>query len=107
MTKLKTLGISLAVATALSFSGCGKSDTNKKIDPITSTTYQGSGSNWKGVFKSNGEILLTESDNNLSIGGTYKALDSGYIQITVASTNINLLSIGSTLDGILLKNNSR
>ena len=37
MTKIKTLGISLAVATALSFSGCGSSSSDDTITPPAET----------------------------------------------------------------------
>jgi uncharacterized protein YceK len=42
MTKIKTLGISLAVATALSFSGCGSSSSNNvDKDEVTTKNYNG------------------------------------------------------------------
>jgi hypothetical protein len=53
MTKIKTLGISLAVVTAISFSGCGSSDsTTPPVEDTTTTSLSGNLGTSYAMYKS-------------------------------------------------------
>ena len=104
MIKIKTLGISLSVVTALSFSGCGSSsnDDTKKEDEITTKNYNGAGSRWDMSFKSNGIATIKELNSNLEINATWETLSSGFRKITTTSSSDSNIANGTVTYGFNL-----
>ena len=106
MTKIKTLGISLAVVTALSFGGCGSSSSDTTPasgeNIVTSKSYNGAGSRWDLNFKSDGNATIKELDSNLEINATYEDLASGFRKIIVTSSNDSNIANGTVSYGFEL-----
>ena len=107
---IKTLGISLAVATVLSMSGCGSSSTNNNDttpppsgkDIIISKSYNGAGSRWDLNFKSDKTATIKELNSNLEINATYEELSSGFRKITTVSSSDSTIANGTVTYGFEL-----
>ncbi len=56
-------------------------------EEVTTTSYNGPGSDYSLSLKSNNTFSLTEADSNLSLTGTYASLNSGFKKLTVSTTN--------------------
>jgi hypothetical protein len=79
--------VNLVVGCGGGSSGGGSSESSRE--------YSGPGSDYKLVLSSGGGFALTESDDNMSLTGTWSDLDSGFKKLTVVTTNKSGVPVGS------------